>query len=362
MAVGKRQRLPHSQPAELIEVEDGHLWLVVRDRVHRADIIVQLLADDRVGRRCDGDFRRRREWSGSRCRCGVEHLGEDHVDPVFEDVDPLDRLGQLPHVARPRVPHEAVERERIGLPLRAAILTGEVGREVLHEPGNVFRTGPQRWDIEVDRVEPVEQVFAEHARGDVGLEVAVGGCDHLHVDRMRFRRADRGDFPALQHAQEFRLEIQRQLPNLIEKNDAPLCGPEGATRSTEGARERPFLVAEELAFGEVGDEPATVDGDKRFVVSWACGMDRPGHFFLSTAGLARDQHGAVERCHPGDVVFQPADRLGTALKPGPALLDTADGAALPSERGGLLRCLGRFHETLQRGVPSSVLEIPRPRG
>jgi hypothetical protein len=62
-----------------------------------------------------------------------------------------------------------------------------------------------------------------------------------------------------------------------------------------GARERPFLVAKELALEERLLEHATVDGNERSVPARAPLVDRVRDELLADAGLALDEHDELGR-------------------------------------------------------------------
>ena len=60
-----------------------------------------------------------------------------------------------------------------------------------------------------------------------------------------------------------------------------------------GAGERAFDVAEQFGFEQLFGKGGAVDGDERFVVPLAVGVDQPGGNFLAGAAFAFDQHGDI---------------------------------------------------------------------
>ncbi len=79
-------------------------------------------------------------------------------------------------------------------------------------------------DAHLDHVEAEQEVLAEAAGGDVGLEVPVGGRDDAHVRVARAALADALEALVLQEAQELGLQGRRDLADLVEEQRAALGG------------------------------------------------------------------------------------------------------------------------------------------
>ncbi len=61
------------------------------------------------------------------------------------------------------------------------------------------------------------EILSEASGLDLGPEVAVRRRDDARVDRYLARFADRPDVPRFERSQELRLELDRQLRHLVEK-------------------------------------------------------------------------------------------------------------------------------------------------
>src|SRR5690606_6785462 len=107
------------------------------------------------------------------------------------------------------------------------------------------------------------EVFAELALLGQVLQVAVGGGDEAHVDLLRLHRADPADLALLQHAQQARLGIQRQLADLVQEQGAAVGGLHQAGATGAGAGEGALLVAEQLGFDQGFRNGRAVDRDQR---------------------------------------------------------------------------------------------------
>src|SRR6185503_4274614 len=111
--------------------------------------------------------------------------------------------------------------------------------------------------------EPVVEVLAEPAAVDLDAEVAVRRGDDPDVDLDRLGAADPADFLALEHAQQLRLHVERQLADLVEEHRAAVRALERARVRAGRAGERAALVAEQLALDQVRWDRAAVEDDER---------------------------------------------------------------------------------------------------
>ena len=82
------------------------------------------------------------------------------------------------------------------------------------------------------------EVGAEAAVADLLAHVAVGGGDHARVANAALGFADALVFAVFQHAQQFRLQLQRQLADFVEEQRAVLGVLEIARARGRGAGER----------------------------------------------------------------------------------------------------------------------------
>ena len=79
-----------------------------------------------------------------------------------------------------------------------------------------------------------------------------------------------------------------------------LCGLDEAGLVCHGAREAAFLMAEELAFHELGRDRSAIDRHERAFAPRAGFVNHARHQLLAGAGLARDVHGRLAPGHLGD--------------------------------------------------------------
>ena len=189
----------------------------------------------------------------------------------------------------------------------------------MREQGHVRAAAAQRRHLDADRVEAVHEVLAEAAvLGQVG-ERPVGRRDDADVHAARGRLADALDLAGLEHAQQGRLELGREVADLVEEDGAAVGGLEEALLVGRRARERAADVAEELGFEQVVRERAAEERHERAVGARAVVVEAAGDELLARAGLALDEdrdvgvEDAVERLEEGVHGRRAADHLAEAV-------------------------------------------------
>ena len=95
----------------------------------------------------------------------------------------------------------------------------------------------------------------------------------------------------LQRAEDLRLEVQRQIADLVEEQRPAVRQLELAQLLPVGASEGAALVSEQLALHQVGGNGWEVHGDERTGPPVAPGVDVARQHFLAGAALTGHQHG-----------------------------------------------------------------------
>ncbi len=141
----------------------------------------------------------------------------------------------------------------------------------------------------VKPADAVEEVLAEGAARDLGLEILVGREEDARADVDLVGAADAGELPALEHAEELRLQREVELADLVEEERAVAGGLEVAHLPARRAGEGAALVPEELALEEGSGDGAAVEADEGPVGARARRVDRLGDDLFARAGLAGQQ-------------------------------------------------------------------------
>jgi hypothetical protein len=96
------------------------------------------------------------------------------------------------------------------------------GQEMPRQRQDVVRALRQRRQAQFDRVQPVEQVFAEAPGGDQRLQVGIGRADDAHFHAAFAIAAQPLEAAGLQDAQELDLAGQRQRADFVEEQRAAI--------------------------------------------------------------------------------------------------------------------------------------------
>ena len=192
--------------------------------------------------------------------------------------------------------------------------------------------------MEIDHVQPEQQVLAEPPRGDFGLQVAIAGGDQTDVDLDRPAAADAIDLALLDRAQQLGLQARVHLADLVEQQRAAarlleLADPPRA-RPGEGA----LLVTEQLGLQEVLGNRRAVDRDEGAPCPPALPVQITGDHLLARAAFAGDQDTCFGRRDlPGDAE-QLVHRRILEHQPLPVVADRSE------DRGDQLRLGGQRQE------------------
>jgi hypothetical protein len=136
----------------------------------------------------------------------------------------------------------------------------------------------------------VVEVGAKAPFADFLFQVAVGGGNDSGRGMPCLGFADALELAVLEHAQQFRLEVERQFADFIEKQRAVGSIFEIAGTRAAGASERPFAVAEQGCFDQAGGNGRTVQGQVGFGCALGQAVQGGSGQFLAAARFAFDQY------------------------------------------------------------------------
>ena len=269
------------------------------------------------------------------------------VPPLAQDDRPLDDVAQLADVARPLEAPElrqAVILDRVDpLPDLARDLVDDGSRQQREVLGPLAQGWDHHWE---DRQAEVE-VGPELAVGHRLLDVAVGCRDDPDVRPHAAGTPEALEDAVLQDAQELRLEVERQLADLVEEERRAVRELEPPHLPAEGAGVRALLAPEQLGFDQRGRQRRAVHLHQGPVGPGAPRVNLLGDELLANAGLSHEQHRRVGRCNPLDERQQPLQRRPLSHEP------VRPGRAprlLPEIRVLPLKALAQIAHLVERGV------------
>ena len=135
--------------------------------------------------------------------------------------------------------------------------------------GNVSGALAQGRSEDGKDLEAVVEIAAELFLGNHFCQVAIGGGDEAHVDGDGAIAAEALDLALLQGAQQFGLQVERELADFIEKERALVSELDAADFAGDGAGECALLVTEQLALKQAGGNGGAVELDEGVLAALA---------------------------------------------------------------------------------------------
>jgi len=184
------------------------------------------------------------------------------------------------------------ERAQLGRRARTPLaqLFRRFAEEVLHEERDIFGTFPEGWDHDPVGADPVIEVAAESATGNILAQITVGGGDDPGGTLFRDIGADGVVFLFLEEAQELDLGRFGQVADFVQEEGAVCRGFDQPSARLFRSGVGSFAVAEK----GVGEKVVVQAGHvyrNELPRKPAHRMYRPGDKFLAGAGFTGNQHG-----------------------------------------------------------------------
>src|SRR5262249_8993759 len=154
---------------------------------------------------------------------------------------------------------------------------------------NVVSPLAERRDMDRGDAEPVEEGLPEPACFDFSRQVAGGSRDDARVHASRVLLADPLDASLLRGPGQLRLQVGRDLADLVEEQRSTIGKLEASHAVLRRSREGALDVAEELALEQLAGDGRAIDLDQASAAAATSVVDGLGHRLLSGAALAHDQ-------------------------------------------------------------------------
>ena len=177
-----------------------------------------------------------------KCRHACRQNRKRNLFPIGEDDCTLDRILELPNIARPivagqrehRVFSKAVDR----LVVFICIQLQEVHGQKLH----VVLALTKRRNSNIDDIQAIEKIFAKALLFDFLVQIFVGRSENPDVGVDGPCSTETLEFAVLQHAQQLDLNGWADLADFVEKQRPPIGEFESAFFACVRARERTLLI------------------------------------------------------------------------------------------------------------------------
>src|SRR5690606_37443938 len=140
----------------------------------------------------------------------------------------------------------------------------------------------------------IEEVLTEGAFADHLLQVLVSRTDYPYIHRDFSAAAYTFNNSLLQKTQQLRLEVERHIADLVEKQGAFVGCLDFADGGFVGSGKSTFFVTEEFAFNEIFWHGGAIDGHKTLVATRTYLVNCARHDFFT--GAAFTQEGTGDGC------------------------------------------------------------------
>src|SRR6185369_14264244 len=122
----------------------------------------------------------------------------------------------------------------------------------MNEEWNVFRTLAQWRHIDREHVQSVIQIAAKLLFLNHLLEIRIRCRNYANIHSQRARASESLKLVLLQHTQQLRLQLGRNVFDFVKKDRALMCKLKAPDPSIDRSGKRAFLVSEQLAFEKSG--------------------------------------------------------------------------------------------------------------
>ena len=151
----------------------------------------------------------------------------------------------------------------------------------------------QRGNPDWEDIQPVKKIGTDFLLLQQSAKVPIGCGDQARVGGEGTRTSQALKLALLQDAQQLGLELERNLPNLIQEDGSAIGQLKAADPLRDGAGEGASLVSKEFTFQQSGRDGGAIQFHERTRMPGAQVMQSAGNQFLSRPGLAINKDGGI---------------------------------------------------------------------
>src|ERR1700730_9047202 len=140
--------------------------------------------------------------------------------PTFtQDGRALERVVKLADVARPTVTQQHLPRLWRDTQRRAPRRSGEFLQERVGQERDVATALAQGWNVDVEDLQPIEQILPEASLSDSPLQITIARGNHADIGLDEPRATESPELPLLQDTKQLRLGHRAHLAHFVEEQD-----------------------------------------------------------------------------------------------------------------------------------------------
>src|SRR5262249_7760103 len=129
-------------------------------------------------------------------------------------------------------------------------LLGKFQQKLLGQQRNIVAPVAQSRQVHLHYVESVVQILAEFALLYHLAQISVRGAHQADIDANGLVGAQALEIAFLQHAQQLRLQAQRQFADLVEKQGSVVRALDASLPAAQGTGERTLFVTKQFVFDQ----------------------------------------------------------------------------------------------------------------
>ncbi|EXI71617.1 MAG: hypothetical protein AW10_04272 [Candidatus Accumulibacter appositus] len=170
----------------------------------------------------------------------------------------------------------------------------------LGQQQDVITALPQRWQVDREDIQPVEQVLPEQTCAHHFGQWTMGGGDDPDFGLAQFRGTHPAIGASFQQPQQLDLDRERDVAQFVEKQRAARRRLDQSGRACRRAGEGTALMAKQSALEQRFRQSRAINGNEGLFGAPAELMNGIGDQLLAGTRLPLQQHGCVRRRHPRD--------------------------------------------------------------
>jgi hypothetical protein len=192
----------------------------------------------------------------------------------------------------------------------SAKLNAKLLNKVIHEGDDVYNPLAQRWYVDRENVETIEQICPKVAFIYEFLQIPIGRRNNANIDFMSLVAPKAFEFASLQQVEELDLSFKWKFADFIQEQRTSISQFEQF--SFRGPCKGSFLVAEYLALDEPGRKCSAVHGYERAISTAAAAVNLTSDEILASACLTEHENDRIGSRHSCDLIHHPPETIAAA--------------------------------------------------
>ena len=164
----------------------------------------------------------------------------------------------------------------------------------------ILRPLPQRRQLDLHHIQSVKKILPKRFRLHHRRQIFIRGGNHSDLRAQGLVTTQSLKFPVLQNSQKFRLQGQRHVPDLVQKDGSTIRPFKLSDSLRQRPSESPPLMPEQLTLQQSIGNGRTVDRHIRTRRPWAVRINGPGDQLLTGSAFTHQKNRRIRPRHLPD--------------------------------------------------------------